>query len=193
MFHYPPTDTITNASIIALGDQFFFADRVSTLGIGSAVRNETVETLSEAIIKAVTDVKQIQRAKVAGEQIRKEDGVANAIECIYRDLEYAKSLIPEKSNLTQFDSTATEDGDDDAEVLEKSDEWQHITSSGHGKDSKKSKGDNKEENEKNWDDDSVDSSGKGSGSAKGDEHEGKEGVAGLTEKLTGLFSGGKGH
>lgn len=76
------------------GDQHFYADRVATLGIGSAVRDMTVANLAEAIIKAVTDEKQIARANLAGETIRKEDGVGNAIECIYRDLEYAKSLIP---------------------------------------------------------------------------------------------------
>lgn len=82
------------------GDQHFYADRVATLGIGSAVRDMTVANLAEAIIKAVTDEKQISRAKLAGETIRKEDGVGNAIECIYRDLEYAKSLIPAPSTVT---------------------------------------------------------------------------------------------
>ncbi|KAI5475372.1 hypothetical protein MNV49_001476 [Pseudohyphozyma bogoriensis] len=76
------------------GDQHFYADRVATLGIGSAVRNLTVETLASAISTAVTDEKQIARAHLAGEMIRKEDGVGKAIECIYRDLEYARSLIP---------------------------------------------------------------------------------------------------
>lgn len=75
----------------------------------------TVDNLSAAIITAVTDEKQISRAKLAGEAIRKvcyylsfsfffllliilfipqEDGVGNAIQCIYRDLDYARSLIP---------------------------------------------------------------------------------------------------
>jgi sterol 3beta-glucosyltransferase len=76
------------------GDQYFYADRVATLGIGSAVRDMTVEHLAAAITLAVTDEKQIARAKLAGETIRKEDGVGKAIECIYRDLEYSKSLLP---------------------------------------------------------------------------------------------------
>lgn len=76
------------------GDQYFYADRVSTLGIGSAVREMTVDHLAAAIIIAVTDPRQITRAKLAGEAMRKEDGVGKAIECIYRDLEYSKSLIP---------------------------------------------------------------------------------------------------
>lgn len=76
------------------GDQYFYADRVATLGIGSAVRDMTVDHLASAIITAVTDEKQISRARLAGEAIRKEDGVGMAIECIYRDLEYSKSLLP---------------------------------------------------------------------------------------------------
>lgn len=52
------------------GDQFFWADRVEALGIGSAVRKLTVQSLSDALIAATTDSKQIQRAKDIGEQIR---------------------------------------------------------------------------------------------------------------------------
>ncbi|KAK4699137.1 hypothetical protein P7C70_g7126, partial [Phenoliferia sp. Uapishka_3] len=109
------------------GDQHFYADRVATLGIGSAVRNLTVDTLAAAISTAVTDEKQIARARMAGEAIRKvrwpslkltssfthymwtqEDGVGMAIECIYRDLEYARSLIPPPPVFkTPRDSTAT--------------------------------------------------------------------------------------
>ena len=97
------------------GDQWFYADRVATLGIGSAVRDFTVDHLAAAIVTAVTDEKQIARAKLAGETIRRvslsfllsfvletdsdstglqEDGVGTAIQCIYRDLEYARSLLP---------------------------------------------------------------------------------------------------
>ncbi|KAF7792479.1 hypothetical protein EIP86_003520 [Pleurotus ostreatoroseus] len=75
------------------GDQFFWADRVEALGIGSAVRKLTVQSLTEALVSATTDVKQIERAKMVGEQIRAEDGVGTAIEAIYRDLDYARSLI----------------------------------------------------------------------------------------------------
>jgi sterol 3beta-glucosyltransferase len=53
----------------------------------------TVSNLSEALNAATTDSKQISRAKFIGEQIRGEDGVTVAIESIYRDLEYARSLI----------------------------------------------------------------------------------------------------
>ncbi|KAJ7770865.1 glycosyltransferase family 1 protein [Mycena maculata] len=75
------------------GDQFFWADRVEALGVGTGVRKLTVDTLTEALVLATTDVKQIDRARLIGEEIRAEDGVATAIESIYRDMDYARSLI----------------------------------------------------------------------------------------------------
>ncbi|EIW72673.1 hypothetical protein TREMEDRAFT_41904 [Tremella mesenterica DSM 1558] len=75
------------------GDQSFWAERVESLNVGSAVRKLTSETLASALSKATTDEKQIAKAKVVGEMIRRENGVTRAIEAIYRDLEYAKSLI----------------------------------------------------------------------------------------------------
>ncbi|KAJ4489644.1 glycosyltransferase family 1 protein [Lentinula edodes] len=75
------------------GDQYFWADRVEALGVGSGVRRLTVDSLTEALRVATTDSKQISRANALGEQIRKENGVDTAIESIYRDLEYARSLI----------------------------------------------------------------------------------------------------
>ncbi|KAJ3516791.1 hypothetical protein NLJ89_g910 [Agrocybe chaxingu] len=75
------------------GDQFFWADRVEALGVGTGVRKLTVSALSDALLSATNDPKQIARAKIIGEQIRAEDGVATAIESIYRDMDYARSLI----------------------------------------------------------------------------------------------------
>ncbi|KAJ7630514.1 glycosyltransferase family 1 protein [Roridomyces roridus] len=75
------------------GDQFFWADRVEALGVGTGVRKLTVDNLTEALISATTDIKQIDRARLMGEQIRAEDGVSTAIESIYRDMDYARSLI----------------------------------------------------------------------------------------------------
>jgi hypothetical protein len=53
------------------GDQAFWSERVESLGVGSAVRKLTVENLTEALLKATTDEKQIAKAKVVGEMIRK--------------------------------------------------------------------------------------------------------------------------
>ncbi|KAJ6604204.1 glycosyltransferase family 1 protein [Mycena vulgaris] len=75
------------------GDQFFWADRVEALGVGTGVRKLTVDTLADALVAATTDVKQIDRARLIGQEIRGENGVATAIESIYRDMEYARSLI----------------------------------------------------------------------------------------------------
>ena len=52
------------------GDQFFWADRVEALGVGSGVRRLTVESLTDALRAATTDVKQIEKAKAVGEKIR---------------------------------------------------------------------------------------------------------------------------
>lgn len=52
------------------GDQFFWGDRVEALGVGSCVRKLTVDSLSDALIQATTDVKQIAKAKLVGEKIR---------------------------------------------------------------------------------------------------------------------------
>jgi hypothetical protein len=49
--------------------------------------------LTDALRAATTDAKQIDRARLLGENIRNENGVATAIEAMYRDLEYARSLI----------------------------------------------------------------------------------------------------
>lgn len=53
------------------GDQYFWADRVEALGVGSGVRRLTVDSLTEALRVATTDSKQISRANALGEQIRK--------------------------------------------------------------------------------------------------------------------------
>ncbi|GAA5905363.1 hypothetical protein JCM6882_003138 [Rhodosporidiobolus microsporus] len=95
------------------GDQHFYADRVATLGIGTHIRNFTSDNLAEALTSAVTDEKQIERARLAGEEIRKEDGVATAIECIYRDLEYARSLIPPPSEAPQDSGNAPAEQEND--------------------------------------------------------------------------------
>lgn len=89
------------------GDQFFWADRVEALGIGTSVRKLTVENLKDALVTATTDQKQIDRAKLVGEQIRSENGVATAIEAIYRDLDYARSLIKRPPNVEESEEPST--------------------------------------------------------------------------------------
>lgn len=66
---------------------------MEALGVGSCLKKLNVESLATALRRATSDAKQIKRAQLLGQEIRKEDGVASAIEMIYRDLEYAKTLV----------------------------------------------------------------------------------------------------
>lgn len=43
---------------------------MEALGVGTGVRKLTVASLTEALISATTDHKQVERARVVGEQIR---------------------------------------------------------------------------------------------------------------------------
>lgn len=132
------------------GDQFFWADRVEALGIGCGVRKLTVETLTEALRAATTDIKQIDRARSVGEHIRavslvgvvlmhlltstQENGTATAVEAIYRDLEYARSLVKQRTMRNAL-SEAVADIDEGATIrdLERSSSPQSsYSSSGSG-------------------------------------------------------------
>ncbi|KAI5966737.1 ATG26 [Candida pseudojiufengensis] len=78
------------------GDQFFYATRVEELGVGLALKKLTKKSLSEALITVTEDLKIVEKAKQVSEQISHEHGVLSAIEAIYSDLEYARSLIMTK-------------------------------------------------------------------------------------------------
>lgn len=78
------------------GDQFFFATRVEDLGVGLHLKKVTVNTLGRALWIATHDERMRTKARVLGEQIRREDGVSTAINAIYRDLDYAKTLIKKR-------------------------------------------------------------------------------------------------
>ncbi|KAI1002360.1 Sterol 3-beta-glucosyltransferase [Podosphaera aphanis] len=75
------------------GDQYFFGSRVEDLGVGIAMKKLNVSVFSRALWQACNDERMIIKAKVLGKTIREENGVNSAIQSIYRDLEYAKSLI----------------------------------------------------------------------------------------------------
>ncbi|KAH8903731.1 family 28 glycosyltransferase [Coniochaeta sp. PMI_546] len=106
------------------GDQFFFGMRVEDLGVGICLKKWGANSFARALWEATHSERMIVKARVLGEQIRKENGVDTAIQCIYRDLEYAKSLIMSKAgkNASRRDSLAAAksggveaDDDDDAE------------------------------------------------------------------------------
>lgn len=93
------------------GDQFFFGGRVEDLGVGICVKKLNVNAFSKALWQATHDDRMIVKARVLGEQIRsvgqftptssmylslttsQENGVETAIQAIYRDMEYARTLI----------------------------------------------------------------------------------------------------
>ncbi|KAI9831182.1 MAG: Sterol 3-beta-glucosyltransferase [Phylliscum demangeonii] len=75
------------------GDQYFFGSRVEDLGVGICIKKLNVGVFSHALSEATTHERMIGKAKALGARIRKEDGVGNAIQAIYRDLDYAKSLV----------------------------------------------------------------------------------------------------
>lgn len=75
------------------GDQFFYALRVTDLGCGLALKKITGDGLAKVLVEATSNKSIIERAKVIGEQISLENGVARAIQCIYRELPYAQSLV----------------------------------------------------------------------------------------------------
>jgi sterol 3beta-glucosyltransferase len=86
------------------GDQFFWGQQVESLGVGTCVRNCTVANLAQALRTATQDQRQIERARQLGERIRAENGMRNAVNTLYRELDYARTLIKTDSRLP---STAT--------------------------------------------------------------------------------------
>ncbi|KAL2107237.1 hypothetical protein VUR80DRAFT_5525 [Thermomyces stellatus] len=78
------------------GDQFFFGSRVEDLGVGIWLRKWGANSFGRALWEATHNERIIVRAKALGQKIRNENGVETAIQCIYRDLEYARSLIKKK-------------------------------------------------------------------------------------------------
>lgn len=75
------------------GDQFFFGARLQDLGVGVCIRKVSEQVLGKALWIATNDARMKDKARLLGEQIRNEDGVSNAIKAVYRDLEYARTLV----------------------------------------------------------------------------------------------------
>ena len=79
------------------GNQFFFAARVHDLGVGACIRRISEQVLGRALWIATHDARMRNKAKLLGEQIRAEDGVGTAIKAVYRDLEYARTLVERRA------------------------------------------------------------------------------------------------
>ncbi|KAI4117926.1 MAG: hypothetical protein LQ345_001918 [Seirophora villosa] len=96
------------------GDQFFFGSRLEDLGVGICMKKLNVSLFSRALWEATHSERMIIKAKVLGEQIRKENGVATAIQAIYRDLEYANTLIKHRAALASNDHDGSGPGDEES-------------------------------------------------------------------------------
>ncbi|KAK2035664.1 glycosyltransferase family 28 domain-containing protein [Colletotrichum zoysiae] len=94
------------------GDQFFFGARVEDIGVGICLKKWGAVSFARALWEATHNDRMIVKARVLGEQIRSEHGVENAIQCIYRDMEYATSLIKRKAGKH---AQAEEDDEEEAE------------------------------------------------------------------------------
>ena len=68
------------------------------MGVGFSLRKLTASKLASALEKITSDVKIHENARLLGEKIRSENGVATAIQYIYRDLDYAKERIKDIYN-----------------------------------------------------------------------------------------------
>ncbi|KAJ1033093.1 hypothetical protein NDA16_000371 [Ustilago loliicola] len=68
------------------GDQFFWANRVQKLGAGARVNGLSVSDLADALKSAASDRVMVEKVQGVGEIIRSEDGVATAIEFLYKNI-----------------------------------------------------------------------------------------------------------
>lgn len=119
------------------GDQYFFGSRVEDLGVGIFLRKLNVSSFSRALWESCNSQRMIIKAKVLGETIRKENGVDTAIQSIYRDLEYAKSLIKRRDGQTADDTLEDSEeswtfiGDEhDPELVKRIHDWETMAQSG---------------------------------------------------------------
>ncbi|KAI4260866.1 MAG: hypothetical protein LQ352_000021 [Teloschistes flavicans] len=124
------------------GDQFFFGSRLEDLGVGICMKKLNVSLFSRALWEATHSERMIIKASVLGEQIRKENGVATAIQAIYRDLEYATTLIKHRALINDKDITSAGDEeswtfvDDEADPMlaKRIAEWEPMAQQGNGQD-----------------------------------------------------------
>ena len=128
------------------GDQFFFGSRIEDLGVGICLKKLNVSLFSRALWEATHSQRMITKASLLGETIRnvscglstynsvptdvsiQEDGVGTAIKTVYRDLEYARSLIKHRAAVTNDDNFNDEEwtliGDeDDPELIRRIQEF----------------------------------------------------------------------
>ncbi|KAK4442693.1 sterol 3-beta-glucosyltransferase [Podospora aff. communis PSN243] len=110
------------------GDQFFFGTRVEDLGVGICLKKWGATSFARALWEATHNTRMILKAEVLGEQIRKENGVDMAIQCIYRDLDYARNLIKSKAgkNSARRESVTADGADADVDDGEEEESWTFV-------------------------------------------------------------------
>ena len=83
------------------GDQHFFGSRLEDLGVGICLKKLNSTVFGRALWEATRSERMRAKAAVLGEQIRSEDGVGTAINALYRDLDYARSLIKHRKQAAE--------------------------------------------------------------------------------------------
>jgi sterol 3beta-glucosyltransferase len=98
------------------GDQYFWADRVTDviytnkMGVGLELKKFTVDSLAKALMKITTDLKMKEKAVEVGKCVRNEDGVRNAINYIYRDMDYSLERVKHLAKIHSKDGQESEIG-----------------------------------------------------------------------------------
>jgi sterol 3beta-glucosyltransferase len=111
------------------GDQFFFGTRVEDLGVGICMKKLNVSVFSRALWEATHSERMIVKARDLGAQIRSEDGVGTAIQAVYRDLEYAKTIARQRSiaSSTPFSPKPSPNNADEPEASDDHDDIEEWT------------------------------------------------------------------
>lgn len=87
------------------GDQFFYALRVEDIGAGVALKKLNSSSLAYALKEVTTNKRMLDKARLIKDQIAAEDGVQTAINCLYGELEYARSLVISKRRRSKVGMT----------------------------------------------------------------------------------------
>lgn len=75
------------------GDQFFYASRIEDLGVGLALKSLNTKSLTKALKLITREPKFLEKAKAVAHSMEHETGVLSAIDAIYSELAYSKSLM----------------------------------------------------------------------------------------------------
>lgn len=75
------------------GDQFFYASRIEDLGVGLALKSLNAKSLTKALKLITREPKYLEKAKAVAHSMEHETGVLSAIDAIYSELAYSKSLM----------------------------------------------------------------------------------------------------